>query len=48
MNNLTIMDKENIVNFNCGEFTIIKPVEFYGFKKEAGLNSFTMSLTKWI
>jgi hypothetical protein len=25
-----------------------KPVEFDGFKKEAGLNSFTMSPTKWI
>ena len=25
-----------------------KPVEFEGFKKEAGLNSFTMSPTKWI
>lgn len=34
MNNLTIIDKENIV--------------FDGFKKEARLNSFTMSPTKWI
>lgn len=25
-----------------------KPVEFDGFRKEAGLNSFTMSPTKWI
>jgi hypothetical protein len=25
-----------------------KPVEFDGFKKEAGANSFTMSPTKWI
>ncbi|GAB6110240.1 KilA-N domain-containing protein [Fusibacter bizertensis] len=25
-----------------------KPVEFDGFKKEAGLNAFTMSPTKWI
>jgi len=25
-----------------------KPVEFEGFKKEAGLNSFTMSPKKWI
>ena len=25
-----------------------KPVEFDGFKKEAGLNSFTMSASKWI
>ncbi len=25
-----------------------KPVEFDRFKKEAGLNSFTMSPTKWI
>lgn len=25
-----------------------KPVEFEGFKKEAGLNSFTLSPTKWI
>ncbi len=25
-----------------------KPVEFDGFKKESGLNSFTMSPTKWI
>lgn len=25
-----------------------KPVEFDGFRKEAGLNAFTMSPTKWI
>jgi len=25
-----------------------KPVEFDGFKKEAGLNTFTMSPSKWI
>ena len=25
-----------------------KPLEFEGFKKEAGLNAFTLSLTKWI
>jgi hypothetical protein len=25
-----------------------KPVEFDGFKKEAGLNAFTMSPTKWV
>jgi len=25
-----------------------KPIEFDGFRKEAGLNSFTMSPTKWI
>jgi hypothetical protein len=28
--------------------TEFKPVEFEGFRKEAGLNSFTMSPTKWI
>ena len=25
-----------------------KPLEFEGFRKEAGLNAFTMSPTKWI
>jgi hypothetical protein len=45
-------NKNNLVKFldiweqlNNPDF---KPVEFDGFRKEAGLNSFTMSPTKWI
>ena len=26
---------------------IFKPIEFDGFRKEAGLNSFTLSSTRW-
>ncbi len=44
---------ESVYNsvFNYGEFATIKrfnPIEFEGFKKQAGLNSFILTAKQWI
>jgi len=45
MNTKLIVQSKEVAIVNNKNF---KPVEFDGFRKEAGLNSFTMSPKKWI
>lgn len=38
----------NIWGYGKAYITPVKPFEFEGFKKQAGLNAFTLSPKKWI